>query len=61
MMRGSEAVAHRDEAQHLSVDQVNAIIGDCLLVEVMPPVWTRAYSRLLTTGETKPGFGKRIG
>jgi hypothetical protein len=41
-------------------DRRSLLLKDCWLGEVMPPTWTWACNRLLTLGEDRPGFGKRI-
>ena len=44
-----------------AADLVSRSLNDCWMMEAMPPTWTWAYSKLLTLGETRPGFDKRIG
>ena len=60
MMRTPPAETGRLDAAREPADRLRLGLSDCWLIGVMPPCWTLAYSRLLTAGETRPGFGNRI-
>ena len=59
-MHGAQAERPSSSAADEPADRLGPWIGDCWLIEVMPPTWTWAYSRLLSVGETRPGFSDRI-